>query len=268
MHCAGIDLQQRRLRMPVHIVRLLLLLGAFLILAVAARNYVLDPSYYRFGDYRSDAVVEMAGYPSPQFRGPAYCQACHAERHSEWTAGAHRNVKCEVCHGAAREHPATGPMPKPDDTVKLCTVCHEAMPTRPASQPQIVPAEHPVPHDGPIQCLTCHNPHSPRLGGQPDPAPELVTATPAQTTGPPQVSARLVVLTTPCTPCHGADGRNAAMSAALAGGERDVLARKLQEYRSGALEHAVMNAVTKSLSDEDIADLAEHYASMPGGPTQ
>jgi cytochrome c553 len=33
-------------------------------------------------------------------------------------------------------------------------------------------------------------------------------------------------------------------------------------------EHQVMNAVTKSLSDEDIADLAEHYASLPGGPTQ
>jgi cytochrome c553 len=44
-----------------------------------------------------------------------------------------------------------------------------------------------------------------------------------------------------------------------------VLDRKLQEYRSGALQHPVMNAVTKSLSDEDIADLAEHYASLPGG---
>jgi cytochrome c553 len=58
------------------------------------------------------------------------------------------------------------------------------------------------------------------------------------------------------------------MSAALAGSERAVLERKLQEYRSGALQHPVMNAVTRSLSDEDIADLAEHYASLPGGPTQ
>jgi cytochrome c553 len=55
------------------------------------------------------------------------------------------------------------------------------------------------------------------------------------------------------------------MSAALAGGDRDVLVQKLEEYRSGALQHAVMNAVTKSLSDDDIADLAEHYASLPGG---
>jgi predicted CXXCH cytochrome family protein len=255
--------------MPAHIVRLLLLLAGFLILAVVARNYVLDPSYYQFGDYRGDAVIEEAAYP-PQFQGAAYCQGCHGERHMEWTAGVHRSVKCEVCHGPAREHPATGPLPIPDDTMKLCTICHEAMPGRPAAQPQIVIAEHPVPHDGPLQCLTCHNPHSPKIGDQEEPAAAEAAVTPAaaDTAGPVQISKRLMVLTRPCTPCHGADGRNSAMSAALAGSERAVFVRKLQEYRSGALQHQVMNAVTKSLSDEDIADLAEHYASLPGGPTQ
>jgi len=255
--------------MPAHIVRLLLLLAGFLILAVAGRNYVLDPSYYQFGDYRGDAVIEEAAYP-PQFRGAAYCQGCHGERHTEWTSGVHRNVKCEVCHGPAREHPADGPLPIPDDTMKLCTICHEAMPGRPAAQPQIVIAEHPVPHDGALQCLTCHNPHSPKIGGEEEPvaAEAAVAPAAAETAAPVQISKRLVVLTTPCTPCHGADGRNSVMSAALAGSERAVLNRKLQEYRSGALQHPVMNAVTKSLSDEDIADLAEHYASLPGGPTQ
>jgi len=252
--------------MPAHIFRLLLLLATFLILAVLARNYVLDPSYYQFGDYRGDAVVEMAANPAPSFRGPDYCQACHSQRHAQWTAGAHQGVKCEVCHGAAREHPVDGTMPKPADTIKLCTVCHEAMPGRPAAQPQIVIEEHPVPHDGPIQCLTCHNPHSPKLGGPEGPvAPVVETPATAVTVAPVLMSPRLVSLTTPCTPCHGADGRNAAMSAALAGSDRALLVRKLQEYRSGALEHAVMNAVTKSLSDDDIADLAEHYASLPGG---
>jgi len=255
--------------MPLHISRLLLLLGAFLILAVIARNYVLDPSYYQFGDYRGDAVVEIAA-GSPQYKGAAYCQMCHGERHTEWTAGVHRSVKCEVCHGPARAHPADGPLPKPEDTIKLCTVCHEAMPGRPDAQPQIVIAEHPVKHDGALQCLTCHNPHSPKIGGEEEPVEATAAVTPpaAETAAPVQISKRMVVLTTPCTPCHGADGRNSALSAALAGRERAVLDRKLQEYRSGALQHPVMNAVTKSLSDEDIADLAEHYASLPGGPTQ
>lgn len=255
--------------MPTHIVRLLLLLAALLFLAVLGRNYVLDPSYYQFGNYRGDAVVEIAAGP-PQYRGPAYCLMCHGERHAEWTAGVHRSVTCEVCHGPAREHPASGPLPKPDDTIKLCTVCHEAMPGRPAAQPQIVIAEHPVPHEGDLQCLTCHNPHSPKIGGQDEPAAAEVELAPAvaKTATLVQISKRLVVLTTPCTPCHGADGRNSVMSAAIAGSERAALVRKLQEYRSGELQHPVMNAVTSSLSDEDIADLAEHYASLPGGPTQ
>lgn len=248
--------------MPAHIVRLLVLLATFLILAVVARNYVLDPSYYRFGHYRGDAVIEETAH-EPQFRGAAYCQACHAERHAEWTAGVHRTVKCEVCHGAAREHPADGPLPIPADTIKLCTLCHEAMPGRPATQPQIVIAEHPVKHDGALQCLTCHNPHSPKLGGPQEPVKVAAVATPSPPPAP--MSARLKKLTTPCTPCHGADGRNSAMAAALAGRDSAGLAQKLQAYRSGALQSPVMNAVTKTLSDEDIADLAEHFSSLPGG---
>ena len=118
--------------------------------------------------------------------------------------------------------------------------------------------------------MTCHNPHSPKIGGEEQPVEAEAAVTPpaAETAAPVQMSKRMVVLTTPCALCHGADGRNSALSAALAGRERAVLERKLQEYRSGALQHPVMNAVTKSLSDEDIADLAEHYASLPGGPTQ
>jgi predicted CXXCH cytochrome family protein len=261
--------------MPAHIVRLLLVLATVAVLAVIGRNYVLDPSYYQFGAYRGDAVIEIAA-GAPQFRGAAYCETCHAVRHTEWTAGVHRKVKCEVCHGPAREHPADGPLPIPDDTMKLCTICHEAMPGRPAAQPQIVIAEHPVPHDGVLQCLTCHNPHSPKIGGREEPAEAQAPATPAAAEiaapAPAAVTLipapRLVELTTPCTPCHGADGLSSVMSPALAGSERAVLVRKLQEYRSGALQHPVMNAVTKSLSDEDIADLAEHYASLPGDTTQ
>ena len=255
--------------MPAHIVRLLLLLAGFLLVAVAARNYVLDPSYYQFGNYRGDAVIEAAA-GAPQHRGPAYCQACHADRHTEWTAGAHSGVKCEACHGPVREHPAVGALSKPDDTIKLCTLCHEAMPGRPAAQPQIVVAEHPFKHEGALQCMTCHNPHSPSIGGQQGPAvaQAMDTLAAAEAAAPAPISARLEALTAPCAACHGADGRNPTMSAALAGNERAMLVRKLQEYRSGVLPNQVMNAVTKSLSDEDIADLAEHYASLPGGPTQ
>jgi cytochrome c553 len=261
-------------RMPAHIVRLLLLLGAILLLALIARNYALDSSYYQFGNYRGDAVVEQAA-GAPQFRGSAYCQACHAERHAEWTASAHRKVKCEVCHGPAREHPVDGPLPKPTDSIKLCTQCHEAMPTRPAAQPQIVVAEHPFKHEEALQCVTCHNPHSPALGGQrkqvttratvSSAVAESIAAAPVAGT---VAAASIPVLAASCASCHGADGRGVGSFPALAGSKRAALVRQLQAYRSGALQNPMMNAIAESLNDDDIASLAEYYASLPQGETQ
>jgi len=267
--------------MPAHISRLLLLLGAFVVLAVTARHYVIDPSYYQFGAYRGDAVVELAA-AEPQFKGASYCQSCHAVRHNEWTASRHSSVKCEVCHGPAREHPANGPLPKPEDTIKLCTLCHEAMPGRPVAQPQIVIAEHPFPHDGPLQCITCHNPHSPTIGGLRNPplAQETVGLTAAEPGSPsptsersavetlaPPIALLMAALIAPCTPCHGADGRGAGNYPSLAGSDRALLTQQLQEYRSGALQSPMMNAFARPLSDADIVDLAEHYASLTGGPS-
>ena len=253
--------------MPAHIVRLLLLLAVFLIAAVGARYYVLDPSYYQFGNYRGDAVIEATA-GTPQYRGPAYCQACHADRHSEWKAGAHSGVKCEACHGPAGEHPTAGALEKPDDTIKLCTLCHEAMPGRPASQPQIVVTEHPFKHEGELQCMTCHNPHSPAIGGPPlaveDAAPDITAASAEAESSVPE---RVASLLASCAPCHGAGGRLSTMSAALAGQPRGELIGKLQDYRSGARTNPLMNTIASSWSDADIADLAEHYAGQPAeGP--
>lgn len=258
--------------MPAHIVRLLLLLGAILLLAVIARNYILDPSYYQFGNYRGDAVVELAA-GAPQFRGSAYCQACHTDRHTEWTASTHSNVKCEVCHGPAREHPADGPLPKPTDTIKLCTQCHEAMPTRPAAQPQIVVAEHPFLHEEALQCVSCHNPHAPALGARREPAARRAGISPAEAESVAPVAvketqASIPALAASCASCHGADGRGVGSNPALAGSERATLARQLEQYRSGALQNPMMNAIAGPLSDEDIASLAKHYASLPQGQTQ
>jgi hypothetical protein len=47
-------------KIPKHIVRLTMLLGFFLLIAFAAKIYLTDPSYYRFGYYRADAVPQLA----------------------------------------------------------------------------------------------------------------------------------------------------------------------------------------------------------------
>ena len=64
-----------------------------------------------------------------------------------------------------------------------------------------------------------------------------------------------------CAACHGADGNSAAADFPRIGGQyADYLAKALQEYRSGERSHPSMRAISASLSDQDMADLAAYYA--------
>ncbi len=225
--------------MPQHIVRLVVLLVVFFTTAVTAKIYFTDDSFYRYGHYRADSVPEMAA-GIPKFRGTAYCQGCHTERHVQWTAGVHKVVKCEICHTPAGEHPATGKLPIPTDTVKLCTLCHEKMPSRPATQPQIVVKDHPYPHEDRLECITCHNPHSPSIGG----------LKPA------------VALAAQCAGCHGADGKGVGAFPGLIDKDAVYLTREMKKYKAGARQNPMMTPIMQALSDRDIDVLAEYYATL------
>ena len=66
-----------------------------------------------------------------------------------------------------------------------------------------------------------------------------------------------------CATCHGALGlSNTPDAPHLAGQPRIYLVEQLKAFRSGKRAHEVMNVVAKPLSDADIADLAEWYASL------
>ncbi len=256
--------------MPRHILRLILLMGVFGVVAIGAKVYFTDKSFGRYGHYRADSVAEIAA-DTPIYRGAAYCQACHGERFNEWSAGAHRVVTCETCHGAAGIHPVKNAAPAPADrrthdliasarytqvtgpavprdTVKLCTLCHERMPARPAAQPQIEVSR----HAGAAPCITCHNPHSPRIAA----------ARPAKVTKADKVSAAAAKAAQLCAGCHGAGGRGSAQNPPLAGKNAAFLAQRLRDYKSGARQNPAMNTMAKPLSEQEIAELAAYYASL------
>lgn len=253
--------------MPKHIARLLLLLVAFGVVAIAAKMFFTADSFYMYGHYRGKSVAEIAS-EKPRYRGPEFCNSCHAERFAEWSTGVHNSadigkvVRCEVCHGAAGgrderdpfeyatggpDHPNNVKLIVPTDTTRLCTLCHERTPGRPVEQRQIVAAS----HAGSQQCTTCHNAHSPKQ--------ILIAAASTPRTGNIAAGKQKAV---GCAACHGAQGVSGNPSAPhLAGQKNAYLVLALQSYRVGTRNDPVMSGLAKGLSDSDIDDLAAHYAN-------
>lgn len=69
-----------------------------------------------------------------------------------------------------------------------------------------------------------------------------------------------------CAGCHGIAGWRTAYPEVysvpkLGGQHAAYIVKALQAYRSGERSHPTMNGIAKSLSDQDIEDLAAYYAS-------
>ncbi|CAG4894523.1 c-type cytochrome [Paraburkholderia saeva] len=66
-----------------------------------------------------------------------------------------------------------------------------------------------------------------------------------------------------CTMCHGERGMSEANSPNLAGQYAVVIYKQLLDFQSGARTNAVMSPMVRTLSDQEMRDLAAYYASLP-----
>ena len=69
-----------------------------------------------------------------------------------------------------------------------------------------------------------------------------------------------------CIGCHGIPMYRTAFPEVysvplIAGQAPEYIVKALQEYRSGDRSHPTMQAIAKSLSDQDMADLAAYYGA-------
>ena len=69
-----------------------------------------------------------------------------------------------------------------------------------------------------------------------------------------------------CVACHGEDGLGDEEIPAIAGMDAAKLARELADFKSGARvdEDEIMAENAVDLSEQDMADLATYYATLPG----
>lgn len=67
-----------------------------------------------------------------------------------------------------------------------------------------------------------------------------------------------------CSACHGPDGISAnPLWPNLAGQHEAYLAKQIRDFRDGVREDISMQPFVEQLSEQDIADLAAFYASLP-----
>ncbi len=73
-------------------------------------------------------------------------------------------------------------------------------------------------------------------------------------------------LSVDCTDCHGANGLGDADNPAIAGLKEAFLLEQMQAFKSGARpdKEDAMLMYVEDLSDQDMADLAAYFASLPG----
>ncbi|MCH9675516.1 MAG: cytochrome c [Gammaproteobacteria bacterium] len=67
-----------------------------------------------------------------------------------------------------------------------------------------------------------------------------------------------------CMACHGANGISASPLWPNLAGQKDAyLVKQMKYFRDGRRADPTMSAMAKPLSDEDIANLAAYYSSLP-----
>ena len=281
--------------MHKHIVRLLALIAVLAVIAIAARAYFVEDSFYQYGHYRGNAPAEIAskipkvqGSASCQPCHKGIYAEWSAGIHRKATKdGAIRSVvvkygpNCEVCHtAAAGNHPAKVAMPlsvedrvttithqkrhtlatnlpgkslllSPQDARGVCLNCHEKMPGRPLEQKQIAIDR----HAGAEMCVTCHNPHTPKIDFAA--VPRMVAM---QKTIPGNAKAGKV-LAANCAACHGVAGISVSPAIPnLAGQHAGYMSASLRAFKTKTRDNDMMSALAFGLSDADMENVAAYYA--------
>lgn len=69
-----------------------------------------------------------------------------------------------------------------------------------------------------------------------------------------------------CVACHGANGISAIPNYPNLAGQKELyLVDAIKAYRDGIRKNPIMQPMAASLSDEDIANLAAYFSSLPAG---
>lgn len=155
-----------------HLVRLVIALFVFAVVALVARQFFMPESMGQYGHYRGADLEDQKNVPLVLGTNDS-CFSCHKPIRRIHKAGIHKTVSCEICHGSFGDHIQNGvkiadmPVKKKDEIKSLCLRCHnkviQARPRksiRMVGMPEHLEKQH-VRLDH--SCDQCHMVHDPLL---------------------------------------------------------------------------------------------------------
>ena len=66
-----------------------------------------------------------------------------------------------------------------------------------------------------------------------------------------------------CANCHGTNGQSQPGMESLAGKDKAELAQKMLDFKAGRKPATIMHQISKGYTDEQIQQLAAHFAALP-----
>jgi len=146
----------------------LLIIAGIVLVILAARPIVVPKDFgahergYTLGWHRKGNEQYWKDVKI-KYQGAAYCKGCHEDNYNRLAASPHRNINCENCHGPAADHPESIAKLPIYRGKEWCLRCHARLPYPTSGRAGIKGLDDPDAHRQGMDCVACHNPHSPKL---------------------------------------------------------------------------------------------------------
>lgn len=148
---------------PVWVVLVIGLIGFAVRQIVVPADFGIGERGFMYGFHRLGNEDEWKQF-KVKYLTKQYCKDCHVDNYEKNMLSKHKIIQCENCHGPAVEHPVDPPKLAINRERSLCLRCHAKLPY-PTSKRGDIKGINPEEHYPDMECVTCHNPHMPDLGG-------------------------------------------------------------------------------------------------------
>jgi hypothetical protein len=155
--------------MKSHVWRPLFVVIGLVVIILIARVFLVPKDLgiqergFMYGFYRKSSEEDWKKF-MVKYKSAEYCKDCHGDKYSMIMQTPHAIIQCENCHGPAMEHPSEPPKLNIDKSREQCLRCHYPLPY-PTSGRANIRGIDPEKHNPGIECVMCHNPHKPKIGG-------------------------------------------------------------------------------------------------------